>query len=171
MKERKGTVNKERKKTDMSTNETTIELNLIKGYRLKERKSYRRRYKGVYGTNVSFKGAVSSAHFLTMYTLFVLKDGTPYYGKQILDQIRTLIGNSSWQLSHGTLYPALAKMVKEGYIELVTDDAKFTGRIKNRKYYKITKQGERYFELNKEYFRKEVAVSKRFFKAVMNQVQ
>ena len=155
----------------MSTNEKTIELNLIKGYRLKERKSHRRCYKGVYATNVSFKGAVSSAHFLTMYTLFVLKDGEPSYGKQILDQIRKLIGNSSWQLSHGTLYPALAKMVKEGYIELVTDDEKFTGRIKNRKYYRITEQGERYFELNKEYFRKEVATSKRFFKAVMNQVQ
>lgn len=147
------------------------EINLIKGYRIKERKDYKRRYKGAYATNVTSKGAVSSAQFLTMYTLFVLKNGQPAYGKQILDQIRELIGNSSWQLSHGTLYPALAKMVKEGYIQLVTDDAKFTGRIKNRKYYSITEKGERYFELNKEYFRKEVATSKRFFNAVMNTVQ
>lgn len=147
------------------------EINLIKGYRIKERKDYARRYKGVYATNISSKGAVSSAQFLTMYTLFVLKDGQPAYGKQILDQIRELIGNSSWQLSHGTLYPALAKMVKEGYIELITDDAKFTGRIKNRKYYRITEKGVRYFELNKEYFRKEIATSKRFFNAVMDQVQ
>ena len=147
------------------------EINLIKGYRIKERKDYKRRYKGAYATNVTSKGAVSSAQFLTMYTLFVLKNGQPAYGKQILDEIRELIGNSSWQLSHGTLYPALAKMVKEGYIQLVTDDAKFTGRIKNRKYYSITEKGERYFELNKEYFRKEVATSKRFFNAVMNTVQ
>ena len=154
-----------------TTHTQPYEINLIKGYRIKERKDYKRCYKGAYATNVTSKGAVSSAQFLTMYTLFVLKNGQPAYGKQILDQIRELIGNSSWQLSHGTLYPALAKMVKEGYILLVTDDAKFTGRIKNRKYYSITEKGERYFELNKEYFRKEVATSKRFFNAVMNTVQ
>ena len=82
----------------------------------------------------------SAFNILTMYTLYILKENNQAYGKQILDQIRQWINNHSWKLSHGTLYPLLDQMQKEGYIQRVDGD-----RFRNRKYYTITKKGEFFF--------------------------
>lgn len=77
----------------------------------------------------------SSSNVLILYTLYLLNNSSsPLYGKEMLDKVKDDIGTDSWMPSHGTHYPVLKKMVKEGLISKVKSD-------NNKNYYTITEVG------------------------------
>lgn len=148
------------------TDLTATPLNLIQGYKLKIA-TRNRTTRTHYNTLISAKGQLSSQQFLTMYTLYVLKHKEkPAFGKEILDELRSLLNSSNWKLSHGTLYPALHKMELTGLIKQVDEG----NRIRNRKFYVITSDGLNYLEENFEAFKHDVASSKKFFNRMMDKL-
>lgn len=148
------------------TDSTTTALNLIQGYKLKT-SDRNRTTRTQYNTLISAKGQLSSQQFLMMYTLYVLKHKEkPAFGKEILDELRSLLNSNNWKLSHGTLYPALHKMELAGMIRKVDEG----DRRRNRKFYVITPDGLDYLEKNFEAFKHDVASSKTFFNRIMDKL-
>ncbi len=86
-----------------------------------------------------------------MIVLILLKDND-YYGLQLINEIRE-ISNGIIDLSVGTLYPALYKMISAGYI---SDYKQIVGKRKEIIYYHIEHKGVKrldkllneYMELN-----------------------
>ena len=154
---------------DMHTTQTEMKatpLNLIQGYKLKK-VAKNRTPKTHYNTLISAKGQLSSQQFLTMYALYVLKHKErPAFGKEILDELRSLLNSENWKLSHGTLYPALHRMEMSGLIKQVNEE----DRSRNRKFYVITTAGLEYFDENFSEFKRNVASSKKFFNRVMDKL-
>ena len=62
------------------------------------------------------KSKLTPGIFLELYTLgYIIGKDTEVYGKEILDTIKMY--NTVWQPSHGTFYPVINNMLKEGLIE------------------------------------------------------
>lgn len=101
---------------------------------------------------------MSSSSFLKMYTLssLIKKDGE-LYGKEILDYIKGF--NTAWQPSHGTFYPALENMVKDGLIEKAYE-------YDSRKYYRITEIGKQYYEERAKDFKKMLLDASKFYNTI-----
>jgi DNA-binding PadR family transcriptional regulator len=79
---------------------------------------------------------LSSNNVLRVYTLIILSNSdVPMFGKEILENIRTLVSSSIWNPSNGTFYPLLKSMTKDGYInkQIIT---------KTKIFYEITPEGE-----------------------------
>ena len=81
---------------------------------------------------------LSTSNFLELYSLnYIINKDSEVYGKEILDNIKR--HNLEWNPSHGSFYPVINSMVKEGLIKCVYEyDAK--------KYYNITEYGREYFK-------------------------
>lgn len=138
--------------------DTNKKLNLIGPYKA-FRKSSRHVYKAEH--NKLFPTKMSSSSFLSLYTLFILnKKAEPLYGLQILSEIQKSISSDVWTPSHGTHYPILKTLVKNGYIENV----KITS---DKKYYAITELGKKELEFRLSEFRYMLTESYKFFSTII----
>jgi len=83
---------------------------------------------------------VNREFFLGFIRIHILYHASkePIYGSQILEEL----GRHGYHLSPGTLYPALHRLAKEGYLEV---SSKLVGG-KIRKYYRATDEGRRMLE-------------------------
>ncbi|MCR4695140.1 MAG: PadR family transcriptional regulator [Pseudobutyrivibrio sp.] len=73
--------------------------------------------------------------------LFLLKEG-PSYGYELSKRIRQ-ISEDKYIIKETTLYSAFTRMEKNGYIESFVDEG---DSGKKRTYYRITDQGNAYYE-------------------------
>ena len=73
--------------------------------------------------------------------LFLLLN-TPSYGYEISKQIKTLSENK-YNIKETTLYSAVTRMEKNGYVESYSQESADTG--KKRTYYRITDEGKKYY--------------------------
>ncbi len=69
----------------------------------------------------------------------------PIYGSQILEEL----GRHGYRLSPGTLYPALHRLEREGYLEVSSSVVE--GKV--RKYYRATSLGKQMLQEGKEKIR------------------
>lgn len=76
--------------------------------------------------------------YLVMKTMN--KEGATY-GYELINELKDL-SNGHWDPSYGTIYGALNRMAKKGFIERVQ------GEIEDRKYYRLTAKGKE--ELDKK---------------------
>lgn len=136
-------------------------LNLIGSFEIKKR-NINKGYKGEY--NRMFPTKMSSSNFLSLYTLFLLsKTSKSLYGKEILQEIQKTINIDVWKPSHGTLYPLLSDMEKVGLIKVQKETP-------SKKYYMITKLGEKELKLRLDEFKDMLIQSSEFFNTVINKM-
>jgi DNA-binding PadR family transcriptional regulator len=83
----------------------------------------------------------------SLLVLSVLK-GKDLYGYKIIKEIE-LRSDSSFELKEGTLYPILHALEEESYLESYWEE--FDGR--KRKYYHLTRKGEKQLDQKKEEWR------------------
>ncbi len=89
------------------------------------------------------RGFIAGGTHLLLLTLLNKED---MYGYQIIGELANQTDNI-FQFNEGTLYPVLHKLEKEGYLK----SYKLKGENgRNRKYYQITKKGERQLVVEKE---------------------
>jgi DNA-binding PadR family transcriptional regulator len=83
---------------------------------------------------------------ITETTFFILLSLSvqPMHGYAIMKEVRTL-SQERIQLSTGTLYGALKRLLDQGWIERVNDDSPQPDQ-RERKYYSLTGQGRRTLE-------------------------
>ena len=103
---------------------------------------------------------LSSSTFLQLYILScgIKKDG-PIYGKEVLDYIKNF--NIAWQPSHGTLYPIIEKMKKDGLLEQAYV-------CENRKYYQVTPLGKDYYKERAIDFKNMLLDCSNFYSTIAN---
>jgi DNA-binding PadR family transcriptional regulator len=87
---------------------------------------------------------------LTETTFFILLSiaATPRHGYGIIKEVEAMSGGRVL-LATGTLYSALRRLLEDGWIERVEDDAP-NGDSRERKLYKLTDFGRRILELETE---------------------
>jgi DNA-binding PadR family transcriptional regulator len=135
-----------------------ITMNLIGNYK-SVKKSTKNDYKAEY--NRMFPTKMSSSSFLSLYTLFLLdKKAEPLYGKEILRELESAVSVYVWKPSHGTHYPVLKALMKDGYIENVKT-------ISDKKYYAITESGTEELQLRLAEFRPMLIESSKFFSHIL----
>lgn len=119
-------------------------INLIGNLKIKK-KATKHKYKAEYSRLLPTMS--SSSNLLILYTLYLLnKSSEPLYGKEMLDTIKKNISTNSWTPSHGTHYPVLKHLVKEGFVVKVKSDD-------NKNYYAITEKGRNEFNNKKKEFK------------------
>lgn len=129
-------------------------INLIGNY-IAKKVSNKHIYKSEY--NKMFPTKMSSSSFLSLYTLFILeKKEQPLYGLEVLKELQKAVSVDVWKPSHGTHYPILKTLMKDGYIENVKT-------ISDKKFYTITELGEKELELRLDKFRPMLIESSKFF--------
>lgn len=134
-------------------------INLIGNLRAKKATE---EYKGEY--NRLFPAKMSSSAFLTLFTLFTLKTkNEPTIGYEILNEISEMLDSSIWKPSHGTLYPLLSKLEKQGLVNV-------TKITKTKKFYEITYAGKQYLEEQMGPFKAMLASSSNFFSSIMTRM-
>lgn len=117
-------------------------------------------YKGEY--QKLFPSKMSSSGFLTLFILYILdKKGEPMYGKEITEAIELMLGSKVWTPSHGTLYPILDTLKKEGLIVLKM-------KITSKKYYIITPEGKLMLAEKLNDFKEMLVSSNTFFNKIVN---
>lgn len=140
---------------------TRGKLNLIGRYK-SVKKSTKHVYKAEY--NKLFPTKMSSSSFLSLYTLFILsKKDQPLYGREILAELQKVANANVWKPSHGTHYPVLKELLKDGYIENVKT-------ISDKKYYSITELGKEKLELKLVEFKPMVIQSSNFFSNMLTEM-
>lgn len=75
--------------------------------------------------------------------LYILRND-PSYGYEISKSIKN-ISDGKYTIKETTLYSAFTRMEKNGYIESFTAEKDSEGNGKKRTYYRITSDGERYY--------------------------
>lgn len=136
-------------------------LNLIGKYQPRK-KDDRHNYKGNYQR--LFPSKMSSSGFLTLFSLYILdKKNEPVYGREIINEIERMMDSTVWKPSHGTLYPILEKLEKEGLVQIVKEE-------NSRKYYIITEEGREFLDTKKDDFKDMLTSSSRFFNSVINKM-
>lgn len=103
---------------------------------------------------------LSTSNFLELYSLsYIINKDTEVYGKEILDNIKRY--NLSWNPSHGSFYPVINSMLKDGLIEYAYEyDAK--------KYYNVTEYGRDYFMQRVNLFRDTLLKTSDFYSEIAN---
>lgn len=116
-------------------------------------------YKNEY--TMLFPAKLSSSNILKLYTLFLLSKNNKMYGKEILDTIMSLTNENVWKPSHGTLYPLLQEMIKQGFIQEDSTEG-------CKKYYNITELGRKEYIKNKESFKNKILYSSKFYENLIS---
>jgi DNA-binding PadR family transcriptional regulator len=138
-------------------------------YDINNSKPYASRFKAEYST--LFPTKMSSSNFIQLYTLYLLSKTQYMYGKQILNELISVVSEEVWKPSHGTLYPLLALLQKDGFIEVAKiEKVEFLNRRDNRikKYYSITEKGREELDFRLEEFKNRLIGSSSFFKTIVN---
>ncbi len=79
--------------------------------------------------------------FLSMWILWTLKKkGVPMYGYEIIQAFRTM-ARGKWVPKAGTIYPILRRLEERGFVKSTWTARKARGP--RRRYYKITREGEK----------------------------
>jgi len=76
--------------------------------------------------------------------LFILKN-EPSYGYEISKNIKN-ISDNKYAIKETTLYSAFTRMEKNGYIESFIANPDSEGTGKRRTYYRITDEGNKYYQ-------------------------
>lgn len=106
------------------------------------------------------KSKLTPGIFLELYTLgYIIGKDTEVYGKEILDTIKMY--NTVWQPSHGTFYPVINNMLKEGLIE-------YAYEYDSKKYYLVTEIGREYYNARAEVFKDMLLQSSNFYMNIAN---
>lgn len=106
---------------------------------------------------------LSSSMFLKLYSLsFMINRGDAVYGLEILEHLRSF--KTTWNPSHGTLYPILTEMSEEGLIKL-------TYSCEGRKYYEVTPWGESYYRDNVRDFKAKLNTTAKFYKSIAGELK
>lgn len=101
------------------------------------------------------KSKLTPGVFLELYTLgYIIGKDTEVYGKEILDKINMY--NTVWQPSHGTFYPVINHMLKDGLIE-------YAYEFDSKKYYSITEIGREYYNARVKMFKDMLLQSSNFY--------
>lgn len=103
---------------------------------------------------------LSTSKFLELYSLsYIINKDAEVYGKEILDHIKKY--NLAWNPSHGSFYPIMNSMLKDGLIEYAYEyDAK--------KYYHITKLGKEYYKQRVDLFKDTLLKTSNFYTEIAN---
>lgn len=117
------------------------------------------KYKNEY--SMLFPAKLSSSNVLKLYTLYLLNYNKRMYGKEILDTIATITNKIVWKPSHGTLYPLLQDMIKQGHIKEESTEG-------CRRYYSITESGREEYRKNKEAFKDMILYSSQFYENLLS---
>lgn len=134
-------------------------LNLIGNYKAKKL-STKHVYKSEY--NKMFPTKMSSSSFLSLYTLFILdKKAQPLYGLEILTELHKAVSSDVWKPLHGTHYPVLNTLMKDGYIKNVKN-------VSDKKFYAITELGKKELESRLNKFKPMLIESSKFFSRMLN---
>lgn len=88
---------------------------------------------------------ITPGNLLELFTLgYIMKKGSEVYLKEVLDEIKKF--DITWDISHGTYYPVINSMIKNGYINYMYD-------YNQKKYYDITSVGKDYYNSNSENYK------------------
>lgn len=143
----------------INTKGTSEKLNLLGCYN-RVMKDTKHVYKAEY--NRMFPTKMSSSSFLSLYTLFILdKKDQPLYGREILAELKKAVNANVWNPSHGTHYPVLKELMKDGYIENVKT-------ISDKKYYAITESGRKELKLRQAQFEPMLREALKFFSNILD---
>jgi PadR family transcriptional regulator PadR len=101
---------------------------------------------------------LSTSNFLELYSLsYIINKDSEVYGKEILDNIKKHI--LEWNPSHGSFYPVINSMVKEGLIQCVYE-------YEAKKYYSITEYGRDYFKDRVKEFKDTLIKTSEFYNEI-----
>jgi DNA-binding PadR family transcriptional regulator len=102
---------------------------------------------------------LSTSNFLELYSLnYIINKDSEVYGKEILDNIK--MHNLQWNPSHGSFYPVINSMVKDGLIQCVYE-------YDSKKYYNITSYGREYFNDRVTQFRDTLVKTSQFYSEIV----
>lgn len=138
----------------MNRKYTKNDINLTKGYTLV--KSKEKLHKNTY-SRLPVK--LSSQNFLALVILYMVdssKEGM--FGLEIKNKIHESYDRAIWNPSQGTMYPLLKQLTQDGMLE------SYTVKDSPRKYYKITRLGQKVLESRMEEFKDKIVGSLKFFK-------
>lgn len=113
---------------------------------------------------------LSSSAFLKLYSLsYIINADNKVYGMQIIEHIKSF--NTSWNPSHGTLYPILNQMVDEGLIICTHEDSHYDSNKKQRKkYYEATEWGVAYYNSKVDQFKDTIMKSANFYSTIAREL-
>lgn len=101
---------------------------------------------------------ITPGNLLELFTLgYIMKKDSEVYFKEVLDEIKSF--DITWDISHGTYYPVINSMIKNGYINYMYD-------YNQKKYYEITPVGRDYYKSNSEHYKKLLSKTSKFYKDV-----
>jgi DNA-binding PadR family transcriptional regulator len=101
---------------------------------------------------------LSTSNFLELYSLgYIINKDSEVYGKEILDNIKK--HNLEWNPSHGSFYPVINSMVKNGLIHCVYE-------YEAKKYYNVTEYGREYFNSRVKEFRDTLIKTSEFYNEI-----
>lgn len=98
---------------------------------------------------------ITPGNLLELFTLgYIMKQNSEVYFKEVLDEIKSF--DITWNISHGTYYPVINSMIKNGYINYMYD-------YEQKKYYEVTSIGRDYYNSNSQHYKELLNKTSKFY--------